>query len=169
MNALHSHQDSTGASLPGPLFTPRPGWGGQLNAWLRSHSNTFITTIILIAVIALTASILWNRLPARTASYESPRETPVAASIDVLAIAGDGVYSLSSRAIDLYCTVREPIIKLDSIEHIAAVTILTNDIGSRNLEPNDVLSFPVSDLQDAISSAQHLSSRQRAAWGKLLQ
>ncbi len=90
MNALHSHQDPTGASLPGPLFTPRPGWGGQLNTWLRSHSNTVITTIILITVIALTASILWNRLPARTASYESPRETPVTVSIDVLAIAGQG-------------------------------------------------------------------------------
>ncbi len=169
MNSLHPRQDPTGASLPGPLFTPRPGWGGQLHTWLRSHSNTLITTIILIAIIALTASILWDRLPARTDSYETPRETPVAASIDVLALPGDGVYSLSSRAIDLYCASSDPIIKLDGIERVAAASALANEIGSRNLEPNDVLSFPVSNLQDAISSAQHLSPRQRAAWGKLLQ
>ena len=162
--------DQTGASLPGPQFTPRPGWGGQLRRWLSHNGALLVFRVVILAALILIGRSLWIRLPARDANFiTQATPTPSSDAITLLAQPGDGISNLAARALDLFIVASEDeTLGLDAAQHLYAVNALTIARGGRTLSVGQVISFENSELHTTVRSAQLLTPAQRAAWARLL-
>ncbi len=162
--------DQTGASLPGPQFTPRPGWGGQLRRWLSHNGALLVFRVVILAALILIGRSLWIRLPARDANLATQATpTPDSDAIALLAQPGDGISDLAARALDLFVVASEDAtLGLDAAQHLYAVSTLSTAHDRRALNVGEVISFTNSELLDSIRTAQLLTPAQKAAWTRLL-
>ncbi|MCC6934365.1 MAG: hypothetical protein IT406_01565 [Candidatus Yanofskybacteria bacterium] len=160
--------DPIGPALPGPLFTPRPGWGGKLRAWLTDHAYLLVFRVVLLVALLLIGRSLWH---ARSLPSTSPAPTPtpvIAQNIALTARPGDGLTDLAARAIDLLLASGSATIRLDAAQHLFAVDSLARAMGWRRLLLNEELLFKTSDITAAVLQALTLSPSRHAAWERLL-
>ena len=162
--------DQTGASLPGPQFTPRPGWGGQLKRYFSENVYSIVFRVVILCALILVARSLWVNLPARKESLKpTPSVTPQEVrGITVKANPGNGVTDLAARALDLYIAVQSRVIRLDAPQHLFAVDALSRIVGWRPLDVNQELTFATANIESVIDRALHLTPAQHAAWERLL-
>jgi|GEM_PF-5793685 len=162
--------DQSGSSIPGPLFTPRSGWGGRMRQWFSKNASIFVFRLIIIGALLLIGRSLWIRLPARQSSFKPLASTSPQSSgnITLVASRGDGMTNLSARALDLYLLSSDEAPRISAVEHLYAVDTLARDAGWHALEVGQVVSFSNDSIASAITSAQSLTPAQRSAWGKWL-
>ena len=63
--------DGTGASLPGPQFVPRPGWGGRLQQWLTHNAYIAVFRLVIVVALVLLGRSLWTGSNSQNASLIS--------------------------------------------------------------------------------------------------
>lgn len=162
--------ETSGATLPGPDFAPRPGWGGQLRSWLSTNTYTFVfRTVVLIAIILVARSV-WLHAPAiDLALSPSPTTSPRESfGFTIKANPGDGMTNLAARAVDLFVAVQSRIIRLDAAQHLFAVDTLARTTCWCSLKANQTVSFTNVDIMTAVDSALAMTPAQHAAWARLL-
>ena len=162
--------DQTGASLPSPHFTPRPGWGGRLQNWLSKHASMLVFRLVLFFALILIGRAFWVRLPARTENLNTPdiSSSEDSARLTLTATKGDGITDLAARALDMYIATNTDAPRLDATEHLFAVTTLATATGIRALEIEQEVSFTSAAIQSVIATAQQLTAHQKSAWAKFL-
>ena len=161
--------DPSGADIPSPMFTPRPGWGGRLRAWLRDNFYVLLfRLIVLVAVLLIISSLIraWKSAPV----VVSPSPTPSSQNwtFETATEPGQGMTHLAAWAVDAYATQHDPQIELTAVEHLFAVDALARLTGWRSLERGEEVQFSADDIAVIITRAQSLSPAQRSAWAKLL-
>lgn len=161
--------DSIGTDLPGPLFTPRPGWGGKLRVWLRANGvKTLATLIVVSASIGATSYIINRRDSVSVTPTASP--TPIAIpGYTITARTGDTLTSISTRALDDHLKASGE--QLDRIARLWAVDRITNAL----LTPyparptsGQVITIPTTVIEYGIAEATSLSPTQRKNLQKYL-
>lgn len=167
MNPYQDHlpDTSSGADLPSPLFSPRPGWGGQLKEWFTENAYlvTF-RTVLALAVALVVVSIIRNR-PAPVATAPSPTPSPSVVR-EYAARPGDGMTHLAARAIDEHLAYTG--MRLSAEQHLAAVDSLSRTKGWRPLDADERVPFREDEVAAAIAGSLALSAAALAAWGKYL-
>lgn len=162
--------DQTGSTLPGPQFTPRPGWGGQLKRWFCDNAYSIVFRLVIFCALILVARSLWVNLPARSLS-STPTLAPTAQDIRGLTVTaqpGDGMTHLAARALDLYLAVQSRVVRLDAAQHLFAVDSLSRIVGWSSLEVGQDVTFAVENIESVITRALALTPAQHAAWSRLL-
>jgi len=156
-----------GASLPGPQFMPRPGWGGRLHRWCTHNAyHTVFRMVIVVALVLVARSLFVHRT-----TSPSPTPTPDVVSlrpISIPALAGDGMTNLAARALDVYLALQTPSVALDGAQHLFAVDALARTVCWCPLEVNQEVSFVPANIKPIVDRALGLSPAQRAAWSRLL-
>lgn len=160
--------EPSGDQLPSPLFTPRPGWGGQLREWLRENAYLASFRLVLAAALAVVViSIL--RSPPTTQLAASPSPTPTPDTIAQTFRPGEGISHLAGRALDAYLATR-PEYKLDAVRRLFAVDTLWKTVADAgNLPEFDagaVIEFPHTVIEYAISQAEGMTAAQYRAWSR---
>jgi len=167
MNPYQDHlpDTSSGTDLPSPLFTPRPGWGGQLKGWFSENAYLVVfRTVLALAVALVVVSIIRNR-PVPVAIAPSP--TPQSPAVrEYAARPGDGMTHLAARAIDEYLAYSGT--RLTAEQHLAAVDSLSRSKGWRPLDEGESIPFREDEVAAAIAGSLALSAAALAAWGKYL-
>ncbi len=159
--------DSTGSSLPGPQFTPRPGWGGQLRRWFVHNVYIVVFRMVLVVALVLIVHAMFPRkagAPAvtPTSSPENPQTFIMKAN------PGDGMTNLAARTIDLYVAVQSTVVRLDAAQHLFAVDTLAHMASWSRLEVGQSVPFTTADISSVLESALKLSPARHAAWARLL-
>jgi hypothetical protein len=158
--------DDSASSLPGPIFRPRPGWGGQLNAWFRANGAMLLfRTIVVGASIWSTSFIINYHEAAAPAPTLSP--APIALqAYTITARTGDTLTSVSIRALDEYLATSGE--HLDRIEHLWAGDRITNALLSTSsrqypVRPasGETVTIPATVIEYGIAEAHSLSVSQR--------
>ena len=151
-----------GADLPGPHFAPRPGWGGQLKAWLSTHIRMMLFRGALVLAAALIVTSFWRTVPTQEPA-EDHEQTP---AISETAARGEGTSHLAARALDRALIDRTQ--TLDPVERTWAIQLLVEPWTGLRLEPGMQMDFPLHDIADAIDRAKALSPTQRQALKRYL-
>lgn len=162
--------ETSGATLPGPDFAPRPGWGGQLRGWFSANTYTFVfRMVVLIAVILIVRSI-WLRAPAiDLALSPSPTTSPRDSfGFTIKANPGDGMTNLAARAVDLFVAVQSRIIRLDAAQHLFAVDTLARATCWCPVRVGQPTTFATASIASAVDAALAMTPAQHAAWSRLL-
>ena len=162
--------DRTGENLPGPQFTPRPGWGGQLREWFTRNAYIVVFRLVIFAALVLVAHSLWVHLPARTADIRaSATPTPQELKgLTVKANPGDGMTNLAARALDLYVALQTSQLRLSAAQHLAAVDTLSRSVCWCPVARDQIVTFATADIVHAIDSALRLSPAALRAWSAYL-
>lgn len=160
--------DTTGSSLPGPQFVPRPGWGGQLQRWFTRNAYAAVFRMVIVVAVVLIARSLFTHLNSAVSLAPSTSPAATLQPISVQARAGDGMTNLAARALDMYAALQTPAISLDGAQHLYAVDALTRTVCWCPVEVNQEVAFASADIKSVIDRALALSPAQRAAWNRLL-
>jgi hypothetical protein len=154
--------------LPGPQFTPRPGWGGQLRQWFREHAALAAFRLSILVTLVLIAHALWFS-PSAPPPKPTPSNSPVIQqSLDIDVLPGDGMTNLAARAIDLSIATRSADIRLDAAQHLFAVDTLARSVCWCPVERDQTISFSTAKIGEVIARALQLSPARHAAWARLL-
>lgn len=160
----------SGSDIPSPLFAPRPGWGGQLAAWFRSHAYLItFRTVLILAVVIVGISIY----RAGSQSGEALLPTPTASpdeldTISITAAPGQGMTHLAAAAVDTWSSHQNPPALLSPAEHLFAVDTLARAAGWRPVARDESVSFLTAYVAAIVDQATSLSPAQSAAWQRLL-
>jgi hypothetical protein len=149
-------------NLAGPVFKPRPGWGGQLKNWAK----TTFELVPTIGILGLAGVLLIVHLAARDLNLEAK---PLANSVDLqevktnnsiaeTAVEGQGTIHLARQALETFLKDRS--IQLVDEQKTYAEMELASIIGDPELQPGDTISFKLSDIANAINSAKQLTQDQ---------
>jgi len=158
-----------GLQLPGPMFRPRPGWGGRLRGWLSGNVYVVVFRLLLLAAAALVVASLVGRHEPETA-FPSPTASPFAYDTYYqVALAGEGMTHLAAKTVDDYSHDQIPPLTLDAVQHLFAVDALARLAGWKRMELGDGVSFRTAVVADVVATAQSLTPAQRTAWSRLLQ
>ena len=164
--------DPSGADLPSPLFTPRPGWGGKIARWLRDNLYILIFRLVVFGAAALIIVSLvrsWQATrTAQTTNSPSPSPTGQNWTLQTAAARGQGMTDLSAWAVNAYCSQHDPRISLTAVEHLYAVDTLARKTGWRRLQVREEAMFSADDIANIIESAKALTPAQRNAWARYL-
>ena len=167
MTSQPSLLDTTGSSLPGPQFVPRPGWGGRIREWFSHNAYTVVFRMVLVvALLFLVRSLFVHRN-----GSVSPTPSPIVASlqpISIKALSGDGMTNLAARAIDVYTALQTPAISLDGAQHLFTVDALARTVCWCPVKVNQEVAFKPADIKSVVDRALGLSPAQHAAWSRLL-
>lgn len=161
--------DPSGADIPSPMFTPRPGWGGKLSNWLQDNLYILLFRIVVLAAIVLIITSLiraWKVSP--LAASPSPTPTSQNWEFKTATLPGQGMTDLAAWAINAYSAQHDPQIKLTAVEHLFAVDALAHKTGWRHLEVREEFEFSADDIATIIQQAKSLSPIQRSAWARFL-
>lgn len=158
--------DPSGSELPSPLFTPRPGWGGQLAAWFKGNASVLLFRTVLVAAMAVVLISIMRRPSGRPELAATPTPEPVAQEAITETIAqGDTLTRVAGRALDRYLENTGK--KLDAIQRLWAADRLTNATltasPALSLKSGAAIDFPVTVIEYAINEAETLSAAQRAS------
>jgi hypothetical protein len=154
-------------TIPGPNFTSRPGWGGQLRHWWSRNAYALIfRAVILIALIFVGRALLLRS--AVTVAEQTPIPTPIIRPITLHAKPGQGVAHLAGQALDLYLALQPTNMRLDAAQHLFAIDALTRLTGPRTLERSEGVTFDPLNISAVITDAINLSPTQKAAWSRLV-
>ena len=168
MSSQPSLLDPSGANLPGPLFTPRPGWGGKLSKWLGENLYIFIFRLVVLAALFL---IVFSLVSAWRTNPPLPSPTPEPLSqnwtFHTAASSGEGMTDLAAWAVDAYLTRHDPQVSLSAVEHIYTVDRLSRLVGWHRLEVGEEIEFDADDIASIIERAYSLPA-QRDAWARFL-
>lgn len=160
--------DPLGSDLPSPVFTPRPGWGGQFRRWLRQRGATIFFRGVIIIALCITALALWHQPESPQATVSPVTPTPIVEVPIIIPVkAGDGMSAIAVRAIDAYLALpiaMQSSYHLDSLQHLIAVDALVRSTPAQTLHAGDTVSFSLHNVQVAIDVAAVLTPPQRAAW-----
>ena len=156
--------------LPGPMFSARPGWGGQLREWLHENLYVVVFRLLLLIAAGLVIASIVGRRSAPVAVLPSPTATPDTThdSYYQVALAGEGMTHLAAKAVNEYSNDQIPPLQLDAIQHLFAVDALARNAGWHRLALGDGVTFRTSVVADVIFLAKSLSPAQRSAWARFL-
>jgi hypothetical protein len=160
--------------IPSPLFTPRPGWGGQLASWMRENSYLLVFRFVLAVSVALIVISLLRVRPQPSAPNASPTATALAAH-QMVASRGDTLSSLAMRALDEHLSVHPEHTGLTPAHKLFITTTLARaaqsalSMNAAALEVGAAIPFPHAALEAVIAEAKHLTPSQLSAWARLLQ
>lgn len=159
--------------IPSPLFTPQPGWGGQMGAWMRENTYLLVFRGVLAVSIALIViSLLRVRPVAELALTPTPSAALTANAIT--AVRGDTLSSLAGRALGAYLTAHPEHTGLTPAHKLFITDVLwraAEAVQSKRpfvLEVGMSVTFPDASLEASISEAKRLTPSQLAAWERLL-
>ncbi|MEK7194899.1 MAG: hypothetical protein AAB667_01450 [Patescibacteria group bacterium] len=149
-------------NLAGPVFKPRPGWGGQLKNWIKSTFEPMPTIGILglvgvLAIVHMAVKDLNLEAKPLAKSSES-QEVKTGNAISETAIRGQGAIHLARQALETFLKDRS--IQLSDEQRVYAEMELASLTGDPELQPGDTISFKLSDIANAINSARQLSQDQ---------
>lgn len=149
--------------LPGPEFTPRPGWGGRLKAWFDETGRTLAERlIIIIAIPLLLAPIIQRGTDLLTPEPASSPTPPP--SIRVTVSAGDGIIRAARTALYEYLALQPVQLALEPEQYLFAEDWISRRMEPYTPEPGEELEFPYEVLSAAVLKAQNLTPRERATW-----
>ncbi len=152
-------------TLPGPLFAPRPGWGGQLRAWLQGDGSLALFRLLVFAAAVLIISSLAHSLRAPHVAQIMPSPSATGTSYAFIAAAGQSMTHLVTLALTAYVTQQH--IALDSAERLCAITTLTQT-KTHPLVVGEQVIFSSDTLAQAVITAKTLTSLQHSAWQRLV-
>ncbi len=160
--------DITGSTLPGPQFKARPGWGGQLYAWLTHHAYSIVMRILILAIIFIVGRSLYLLPNASTQPLAST--TPISnadAHITLNAQPREGMTHLAEHALSIYAeTQTTP--SLDAAQHLFAIDALARRTCWCALTPGQAVSFSIETLENVVRDARALTPAQYRAWSALV-
>ncbi|MCC6404875.1 MAG: hypothetical protein IT405_00625 [Candidatus Yanofskybacteria bacterium] len=160
--------DPIGPALPGPLFTPRPGWGGKLRIWFSEHAYLLVFRLVVVCALVLIVRSFWvARTPQEAERSPVPR-APVESVFVLTAQSGDGITTLAAHAIDLRLAAGPAALRLDGAQHLFAVDSLARLAGWAPLSVGQEVRFESSDITTTILHALTLPPHQHAAWERVL-
>lgn len=159
-NFMNQVEPNQKFNLAGPVFKPRPGWGGQLKNWAKATFEPAPTIGILglIGVLAIVhLSVKDLNLEAKPLA-NIQQEVKTINSIAETATKGQGAIHLARRALATFLNDRS--IQLSNEQRVYAEMQLASLTGDPDLKPGDTISFRLSDIANAINSARQLSQDQ---------
>ena len=148
------------SNLAGPVFKPRPGWGGQIKNWLKATFEP-VPTIGILGLIGVLAIV---HLAVKDLNLEAkplanaPQEVKTGNSIVETATRGQGAIHLARQALATFLNDRS--IQLSNEQRVYAEMQMASLTGDPDLKPGDTISFRLSDIANAINSARQLSQDQ---------
>lgn len=149
-------------NLAGPVFKPRPGWGGQIKNWLKATFEPIPTIGILglagvLLIVHLSVKDL-NPEPKPFAKSSETQEIKTSNSISETATKGQGAIHLARQALATF--IKDRSIQLSNEQRVYAEMQLASLTGDPELNPGDTISFRLSDIANAINSTKQLSQDQ---------
>lgn len=160
--------DITGSMLPGPQFKARPGWGGQLYAWLTHHAYSIVMRILILAIIFIVVRSLY--LLPNTPAQPLESTTPISnadTQITLNAQAEEGMTHLAERALSVFAETHSNL-SLDATQHLFAIDALARRTCWCALTPGQSVVFSVDTLESVIRDAHALTPAQYRAWSALV-
>ncbi|HXV26683.1 MAG TPA: hypothetical protein VD862_01510 [Candidatus Paceibacterota bacterium] len=149
------------------MFTPRPGWGGQLLIWLRSRKGrAAVRGLVLVGIAAVAAPLIRSGT-----RYLAPEPTPAPSPSPVIAVPvpeGGGVIHAARLALYEYLALQPVPLALEPDQALYAEDWLARRMEVYAPAPGQLIEFPREVLAAAVLKAQSLSPSERAAWGRLL-
>ncbi len=153
----------SGDDLPSPLFSSRPGWGGQLKRWLSANIYMLIFRAILLFAVILLVIAMWDQSPS-TINTPMPSASPEL--VPITAAPGDGMTNVAARAIDAYLASTGT--RLNAPQHLFAVDTLARLVCWCPLGHAQVITFTRNDIAQVITRASALTAAQQSAWSRFL-
>ena len=151
-------------SASGPIFEPRPGWGGQLKSWLNTNWQWVLPTALLVILLLIIGSYL-NRPSQQTADTANQTLSPTP-FIDFMTISinkGDSKTLVARHALALYLTAN-PDINLSPEQKLHAENLLVAKVTADQLIAGAKLEFNPDNILIAITAAQKLTPSQLAKY-----
>jgi hypothetical protein len=150
-----------------PDFTPRPGWGGQLAAWLRSDKGRAVVRAAALFAVAVAAATTIRSGARHLAPQPSPTPSPEPV-ITVPVPEGGGVTHAARLALFEYLALQPVPLALEPDQALFAEDWLARRIEAYRPVPGQLVEFPRELLAAAILKAQSLTPQERAAWSRLV-
>lgn len=152
----------------GPTFEAQPGWGGQVNAWLRQNLRYVVLAVVVLAVV-----IIW--IAARGGGNENiatgtlattglvSTATPLPTGTTAQTVQPRDSYTMiSRRAITAYVSTSAA--QETNGQRLYAETILQSKIQNQPLIVGQQIMFQQSEIQSTLDSYATLTSSQKAKW-----
>lgn len=157
--------DSGGNELPSPIFKSRPGWGGQLKAWMDNNLYQAIFRIVLLTVaVTITGAVIRSWDMSQQVRV-SPTPSPLTAYQFTVA-RNQSISGIARQAVAQYLV--QTSIVIDGAQMLYATDALAHQAGWKPVEVGSVFSFDISTIANIVTKAQALTPTQRAAWQRLL-
>ncbi len=167
--------------LPGPVFEPKPGWGGKFSNWWKKNFIKVALPIIIAAVIvAVTIFLRTRQEPEQESKTQVPGATDqirteeqviveeitteegrVESIYRAAAQKGEGTTHLARKALKEYLKENSSAGEGLRAEHkIYIEDYLKDQHGERFLEIGEELEFSSNDITQAVEMAKSLSENQ---------
>lgn len=150
-------------SASGPIFEPRPGWGGQLKTWSENNWRWVLPAILLVTLLSVMGHYLATPKQESVDSITTPSPTPFRDFMHITVNRGDSRTTLARRALMLYLTAN-PEISLSPEQKLHAENLLVAKIPADQMIAGTKLEFNPNDIVEAITAAEKLTPSQLAKY-----
>jgi len=146
--------------LKGPIFKPRPGWGGKLNNWLKNNFESKILPALAIAAIAVGSYAYLDKNTEAQPVVNNGKSETVEKSIQP----GQSTTHVVRAIITDYLNKNG--FDLSAPQKVYMETYLVSRLERKIYKTGETLSLKTADLDQAIEKAKSLTSQQIQAWSR---